>query len=309
MRHRRLVQLAGTDPEAEQLAGRLQALSDPLRLRLLALLSRGECPVGTLATASGVGQSLVSFHLAVLQDAGFVRLERAGRFTNASIVHGSLSDLLRGLERAVPAGVDGPDAHAAARAAPVLAAVLDPYARLLGDERVRRVVAEETARPGGSRDSSVVAGQVRERLRALAQAEGRLDKRVPEVLFVCVENAGRSQMAAGLAALRGADRLHAWSAGSRPGRRVPRTIVRAMAELGADLSRATPKPLTNDLIRAADVVVSMGCGEEVPRFPGVSYLEWRVPDPAGRPLAEVRLIRDRLDRRVRRLVAGLEGAA
>jgi len=125
---------------------------------------------------------------------------------------------------------------------------------------------------------------------------------VPELLFVCVENAARSQMAAALANARAGGRVHAWSAGSRPSLAVQPTVVRAMDRIGIDLSTAVPKPLTNDLVRAADVVVTMGCGEDCPVFPGVRYLEWSVPDPAGRPLSEVARIRDNLDRRVRRLI-------
>ncbi len=153
----------------------------------------------------------------------------------------------------------------------------------------------------------LVERHARERLRALAQAEGRLAKHIPELLFVCVRNAGRSQMAAALAEQAGHGRVHAWSAGSQPAGGVDPQVVRAMAELGIDLAANAPKPWTNELVRAADVVVTMGCGDDCPVFPGVRYLDWPVPDPAGRPLAGVRRIRDDLHHRVKDLLASAMG--
>jgi protein-tyrosine-phosphatase len=108
----------------------------------------------------------------------------------------------------------------------------------------------------------------RDRLRALAQAEGLLSKDVPEVLYVCVQNAGRSQMAAALTAWLGGDRVHVRSAGSDPGDEVNPAVVEAMAELGLDLSEEFPKPLTDEVVRAADAVITMGCGDACPVYPG-----------------------------------------
>jgi arsenate reductase (thioredoxin) len=147
-----------------------------------------------------------------------------------------------------------------------------------------------------------------ERLTALAQAKGAVAHDVPEVLFVCVQNAGRSQMAAGLLQLRGGGRVHVRSAGSQPAPSVDDAVVTAMAEIGVDLVEAFPKPLTDDVVRAADVVVTMGCGDACPVYPGKRYLDWQVRDPAGRPLGEVRSIRDDIDSRVRGLLAELQPA-
>lgn len=145
----------------------------------------------------------------------------------------------------------------------------------------------------------------RERLRALAQAQNLIAKEVPEVLFVCVHNAGRSQMAAALLAHRAGGRVHVRSAGSAPAAEINPAAVQAMAELGLDLSEQFPKPLTDEVVRAADVIVTMGCGDACPVYPGKRYLDWAVPDPAGGTLEEVRAIRDEVDRKVEALLAEL----
>ncbi|MFD0900080.1 arsenate reductase/protein-tyrosine-phosphatase family protein [Actinomadura sediminis] len=173
--------------------------------------------------------------------------------------------------------------HGLASAETIGRLVADSYERLRATSRVDAhlvVLAERFAA---------------ERLTALAQAEGRRGKPVPEALFVCSGNAGRSQMAAALAAVRGAGRLHARSAGTAPAAELELVIVEAMAEIGVDLSPEFPKPLTDELVAAADLVVTLGCGGACPVLPGIRYLDWTVPDPAGRPLTEVRRIRDELD--------------
>src|SRR5260221_7023140 len=125
---------------------------------------------------------------------------------------------------------------------------------------------------------------------------------VPHVLFVCVHNAGRSQMAAALLDQAAAGRVRVTSAGSQPASDINRAVVQAMAEVGLDLSRRFPKPLTGDQVQAADVVITMGCGDACPVYPGKRYLDWELPDPAGLDLAAVRPIRDEISRRVRDLV-------
>jgi protein-tyrosine-phosphatase len=128
---------------------------------------------------------------------------------------------------------------------------------------------------------------------------------MPEVLFVCVHNAGRSQMAAGLVGLRSHGRIHVRSAGSAPGDEVNPAVVQAMAEVGVDLRDAFPKPLTDEVVRAADVVITMGCGDACPIYPGKRYEDWELDDPAGQDVAVVRRIRDEIDVRVQRLVGDL----
>ncbi len=128
----------------------------------------------------------------------------------------------------------------------------------------------------------------------------------PEVLFVCVHNAGRSQMAAALLDHHGEGRVTVRSAGSVPASEVNPAVVEAMAEWGIDLSGAVPKRLTDDAARAADVVVTMGCGDACPVYPGKRYLDWQLDDPAGLGLDAVRAIRDQIDERVRALLAELD---
>jgi arsenate reductase len=127
----------------------------------------------------------------------------------------------------------------------------------------------------------------------------------PEVLFVCVHNAGRSQMAAALLRHHAAGRVTVRSAGSAPADEVNPAVVAVMAEVGINVAREFPKRLTTDAVEAADVVITMGCGDACPVFPGKRYLDWQLDDPAGLPLEAVRPIRDEIDRRVRALLAEL----
>jgi arsenate reductase (thioredoxin) len=128
---------------------------------------------------------------------------------------------------------------------------------------------------------------------------------VPEVLFVCVHNAGRSQMAAGLVKLRSDGRIHVRSAGSDPGEEINPAVMEAMEELGVDMGDEFPKPLTDEVVRAADVVITMGCGDACPIYPGKRYEDWALDDPAGQDLDTVRRIRDELDERVQKLISEL----
>jgi arsenate reductase len=144
-----------------------------------------------------------------------------------------------------------------------------------------------------------------DRLRALVRLEsGRTDLN-PSVLFLCVHNAGRSQMAAGWTRYLGGDRVDVYSGGSEPASEVNRAAVAAMAEKGIDISTEIPQPWADEIVRAADVIVTMGCGDACPVYPGRRYVDWRLDDPAGKPVEEVRPIRDDLEQRVRGLLAEL----
>ena len=132
---------------------------------------------------------------------------------------------------------------------------------------------------------------------------------IPEVLFVCTHNAGRSQIAAALLDHQADGRVHVTSAGSQPADQLNPAVVQAMAEIGLDISREFPKPLTDDKVQAADVVITMGCGDACPIYPGKRYLDWDLPDPAGLPVEQVRPIRDDIGRRVQALLAELDGRA
>jgi protein-tyrosine-phosphatase len=130
-------------------------------------------------------------------------------------------------------------------------------------------------------------------------------KEQPEVLFVCVHNAGRSQMAAGLLKLRSDGRIDVRSAGSAPGDEINPAVIEVMNELGVDLSEEFPKPLSDEAVRASDVVITMGCGDACPIYPGKRYEDWELDDPAGQDEQTVRRIRDEIDGRVQRLVHDL----
>ena len=145
----------------------------------------------------------------------------------------------------------------------------------------------------------------RQQLRALAKVEGLADDGLPTVLFLCVHNAGRSQMAMGFFEHLAGDRAVAWSGGSEPGSEVNPAAIEAMRERGIDITGEFPKPWTDDVVRAADVVITMGCGDACPIFPGKRYEEWTLDDPSGLAVEDVRLIRDEIERRVRRLLDDL----
>jgi arsenate reductase (thioredoxin) len=186
-------------------------------------------------------------------------------------------------------------------------ALQDEFAGTFSRETIARYIAESVELLGESKINvfvPVLAHRfARQRLKALGQAEGLITKEQLEVLFVCVQNAGRSQMAAGLVTLRSAGRVGVRSAGSDPAGEVQPLVAEVMAELGVDLADAFPKPLTDEVVRAADVVVTMGCGDACPIYPGKRYEDWEVGDPAeASSHDEVRAIRDEIDSRIRGLL-------
>ena len=146
----------------------------------------------------------------------------------------------------------------------------------------------------------------RQRLIALARVEGKHDDGLPIVLFLCVHNAGRSQMALGWFTHLAGDRAIAWSGGSEPATEVNPAAIEAMAEIGIGIAGEFPKPWTDEILRAADVVVTMGCGDACPIFPGKRYEDWELDDPEGKGIEGVRPIRDEIGDRVRGLLASLE---
>lgn len=149
----------------------------------------------------------------------------------------------------------------------------------------------------------------RQRLMALARVEDKISDGKPTVLFLCTHNAARSQMALGFFTHLAGDRAVAWSGGSEPGNEMNPAAIEAMAEAGIDITAEFPKPWTDEIIRVADVVITMGCGDACPIFPGRRYEEWVLDDPAGLTLEAVRPVRDDIEQRVRRLLADLNIAA
>lgn len=189
----------------------------------------------------------------------------------------------------------------------------DEFAGTFSPETVQRFVSESFESLSDARVQSFVPLFIhrfaRERLRAAGQAEGLIVKEVPEVLFVCVHNAGRSQMAAALLNRAAEGKVHVRSAGSTPATEIHAGVREAMAEIGVDMAQEFPKPLTDEVVRAADVVITMGCGDACPVYPGKKYLDWELDDPANQPIEQVRPIRDEIDRRVRSLLRELVPAA
>ncbi len=186
----------------------------------------------------------------------------------------------------------------------------DRYAGTFAAETVERYVFESyTALARTARISAYLPATTEhfanDRLHALAKSKGVIASGVPDVLFVCVQNAGRSQMAAALLAVEAKGRIHVRSAGSMPAAELDPTVVAVMSEMGLDLTRDYPKPLTDDVVRASDVVITMGCGDSCPIYPGKRYEDWDLTDPAGQRLETVRDIRDQIHERVRKLVASL----
>jgi ArsR family transcriptional regulator len=305
---------------ATHVAGTLKALGDPLRLRMLSLIATsptGEACVGDLATVAEVSQPTVSHHLRLLKDVGLLTSERRGTWVYYRVepaLRGAVTTLLdqfapvaaevahlsppTGLPDAETALIGVADRLAAAfsdrDAAAVLTVVRESYTALARSSAVRGDLVATTERFARQRLTDAA--------RARAAAAGTVHR--PQVLFVCVANAGRSQLAAALLQHHAGDAVVVRSAGSAPAGEVHPGVRPLLAELGAD-AEAFPKPLTDDAVRAADVVITLGCGDTCPILPGTRYEDWAVGDPALASDSGVRAIRDELDRRVRGLVADL----
>jgi arsenate reductase (thioredoxin) len=323
-----------------------RALGDPLRWRIVELLATEQLCVAHLAEELETAQPLVSHHLKVLRQAGLIEPDRYRYWTYYRLRPGAMVRLaatLGLLARSAPSGtacrrlIPGTDSAASTPAQPPARqgdpampdGQLDPTSRatfarsiealhqefrgIYSLETIERFVDESIDRLAGARVVDFIPLFVhrfsRERLRALAQSEGAIMKDVPEVLFVCVHNAGRSQMAAALLDHHAKGKVHVRSAGSAPADRINPAVAAAMDEWGIDLSQEFPKPLTDDFVKAADVVITMGCGDACPIYPGKRYLDWELDDPAGQPVEVVRRIRDDIDTRVQQLLAELVPAS
>jgi arsenate reductase len=325
-----------------------RALGDPLRWRIVELLATEQLCVAHLAEELAAAQPLVSHHLKVLREAGLVDTDRYRYWTYYRLHPGALVRLaatLGLLARSAPSGtacrrlVPGADPTPPAPARPAVPqggrpmpfrdTPMDPISRqtfarsieslaeefrgIYSLETIERFVDESIDRLAGARVVDFIPLFVhrfsRERLRALAQSQGALGKDVPEVLFVCVHNAGRSQMAAALLDHHAKGQVHVRSAGSDPTDRINPAVVAAMDEWGIDLAQEFPKPLTDEFVKAADAVITMGCGDACPIYPGKRYEDWELDDPASQPVEVVRRIRDDIDARVQQLLAELVPAS
>lgn len=303
----------GTVRPRSTVAPELAALGDATRgtiARLLLDAPDHALTVGRLTEALDLRQPTVSHHLRVLHEAGLVERTPRGR------------EVWYSLPETVAARLEewGPTPTDAGLSGALLSRIIDDlgtrFAGTFSRETVQRIVLDSydrlRARDGGRALPSATAQFAAERLSAqdsvsLRSAGSRAKGAPLEVLFVCVQNAGRSQLAAAIMRHLGGDRVRVRTAGSAPIDAIRPAVVTALDEIGVPLGGEFPKPLTDDVVRAADVVVTMGCGDACPVFPGRRYLDWAVADPAGQPLERVREIRDDVDVRVRGLLAELVG--
>ena len=286
----------------------LRLVADPTRAHILrSILSApdGRVLVGRLAEELGLRQPTVSHHMRALLDEGLLQREPEGRRTWYSLApaHADRIAEMLGDPAATPPTVE-----------PILDRVVrdlsERFRGVFGRETVERYVRESyellAARPTpGKHVPSLAARFAADRLEALAHDDTAASADVPEVLFVCVQNAGRSQMASAILRHLAGDRVHVRTAGSDPAGEVRGSVLTALDEIGVPLAGEYPKPLTDEVVRAADVVITMGCGDACPIYPGRRYLDWDLPDPVGKPLSEVRAIRDDIERRIRELLTTL----
>ncbi|WP_404431455.1 metalloregulator ArsR/SmtB family transcription factor [Microbacterium lacus] len=284
----------------------LRVLGDPTRASMLQLISEsedGRALVGQLAEVLELRQPTVSHHMKALLDEGIVTREPEGRRVWYSIAPGYSTRVAALLE--APAPVAEPDVER------IVDDLALRYRGVFSAETVRAHVLESHALLARGATSALIASRTAAfaaaRLDALSRATGE-SSGVPEVLFVCVQNAGRSQLAAGILRQLAGDRVVVRTAGSAPASEVRASIVQALDEIGVSVGGEFPKPLTDDVVRAADVVVTMGCGDACPIYPGRRYLDWDLDDPVGKSPEVVRRIRDDIDARVRGLLAELVSA-
>ena len=282
----------------------LSVAADPTRARILQLIQaapeRGML-VGKLAETLALRQPTVSHHMAALHDEGLVVRERDGRRVWYSI-HPDQQERVAALVGAAPTAAVEPDWDR------VIDDLADRYRGVFNRETIARYVTDshDLLEQQGATHllASRTAAFASTRLDDIACSSADVDT-VPSVLFVCVQNAGRSQLAAGILRQLAGDRVIVRTAGSAPAAEVRPTIVTALDEIGVSVGAEFPKPLTDGAVKSADVVVTMGCGDACPVYPGRRYLDWDLDDPVDQPLATVRRIRDDIDNRVRHLLVEL----
>lgn len=289
--------VAGTSARA------LSVLADPTRARIVDIMRHsvdGRALVGQLADALGLRQPTISHHMSVLLAEGIVAREPEGRRVWYSI-HPDLVDRL-----GVLLGTQVTDTEGGLDR--VVEDLTLRFRGVLGPETVERYVTETHALLARENNAqwitSRTAAWATTRLEDLERREHGPDF-TPTVLFVCVQNAGRSQLAAGILRQLAGDDVIVRTAGSAPADNVRHVVATALDEIGVSLGGEFPKPLTDEAVRAADVVVTMGCGDACPVYPGRRYLDWDLDDPVGKPLNVVRKIRDDIDQRVRALLQEL----
>ncbi|MCU1410501.1 MAG: hypothetical protein JWR04_1208 [Rhodoglobus sp.] len=294
--------------EAEQIARNLRAMADPTRIQILSLIVEadgGRRPVTELADELGLTQPTVSHHLRIMTDEGLLERAQEGRTVWYSVVPSRVNEVFDSVHADPVAAVVAPPVldriavDLATRFAGVFSLetvaeyVHGSYTLLADRARITRYLPSLTARFAA------------DRLRALAAADGLITDDVPDVLFVCVQNAGRSQLASAILRSLAGDRVRVLTAGSEPAGSINPKIIAALDEIGIPIGGEYPKPLTDEVVRAADYVITMGCGDACPIYPGRRYLDWDLPDPADLSMDGVRAVRDDINTRVRALLADM----
>jgi ArsR family transcriptional regulator len=290
-------------------ARELRLIADPTRARILRSIlgsDTGRVTVSRLAEEYGLRQPTVSHHMKALLDEGLVTRIPDGRRAWFSIdpsQEGRITAII-GSPTSSPPDI-----------APVLDRIIadlaERYRGTFNLETVERYVRESAEllaeRAGGDqRNLASLTGRfAADRLDALVKQDAPSGTAVPEVLFVCVQNAGRSQMASAILRHLAGDRVHVRTAGSEPAAELRPGIISTLDEIGVPVAGEYPKPLTDEVVRTADYVITMGCGDACPIYPGRQYLDWDLDDPVGKPLADVRRIRDEIEDRVRDLLGEL----
>lgn len=264
----------------------------------------GRALVGELAEQLGLSQPTVSHHVRVMFDDGLVTREQAGRLVWYSVAADRLDDV----EEALNPASDSPASVPVDVLARISRDLATRFGGVFSPETVERYVNEShhlLSDRGGRFLPSLTARFAADRLAALTENQDFSADAAPLVLFVCVRNAGRSQLAAAILQSLAGDRVRVRTAGSAPAAVVSARVVVALDEIGVPLAGEYPKPLTDEVVRAADYVVTMGCGDACPVYEGRRYLDWDLVDPAGLSMDGVRAVRDDIDARVRALLVEL----
>jgi arsenate reductase len=285
----------------------LRLLADPTRARIITLIldsDEGRATVTTMAGQLDLSQPTLSHHAKALTADGILQREPLGRQVWYSVVPDRMDEVSEALRKPTESPLD---ADVLGR---VSADLAQRFAGTFGAETVERYVHESYAllaeRAHITRYlTSSTSKFAADRLSALAKEKARPATEIPEVLFVCVQNAGRSQIASAILRHLAGDKVLVRTAGSEPAAAVRSVVTTALDEIGVSLDGEYPKPLTDEVVRASDIVITMGCGDACPVYPGKRYLDWVLDDPAGLPLAQVRRIRDEIETHVRDLVATL----
>ncbi len=306
-------------PSAGERAAQILALADPARLRLMSVLAtdpEGQYTLPGLARALGVPEEDASADVRALIDAGLLTSQPSASeptFTPTADAWIRFGRVLAGTvaESTGSANTLTTATGAAISLPPVIQKIADRLAYRFSSnfsrETVQKYVADSyellRERAHVTRHlPSLTSRFATDRLGALAAAHGLELNATPEVLFVCVQNAGRSQIAAGILRQLAGNRVHVRTAGSQPASAIDETVVEILDEIGVPVGADFPKPLTDEVVQAADIIITMGCGDACPVYPGRRYLDWPVEDPIGQPLEIARQIRDDIQGRVEGLL-------